>query len=94
MSWWGSVVTELNRLHSATVFEHPLGHGWILRKIAHEQVGAPEGKSRYWDEHEIDLGAKGAVIRQHDWEWAYRVGDSVGGPMGTACTVLESIIRM
>lgn len=65
------------RLDSAKVFERPLGHGWILRKIAHEQVGSPEGKGCYWDEHELVHETKGAVIQHPDWEWADRDGESV-----------------
>jgi hypothetical protein len=66
-----------HRLDSATVFERPLGHGWVLRKIAHEQVCAPEGKGCYWDEHELINEQKGAVIEHADWEWADRDADSV-----------------
>ena len=36
-----------------TVFEKPLIKGWILRKLAHGEVGAPPGKGCYWDEHEL-----------------------------------------
>jgi hypothetical protein len=66
-----------HRRDSATVFDRPLEHGWTLRKIAHEQVGAPEGKSCYWDEHEVIHEEKQAVIQHQDWEWADRDGDSV-----------------
>ncbi len=66
-----------HRLDSATVFERPLGHGWVLRKIAHEQVGAPEGKGCYWDEHELVHDEKGVVLNHPDWEWADRDGNSV-----------------
>lgn len=66
-----------NRMDSATIFERPLVHGWMLRKIAHEQVGAPEGKSCYWDEHEVVHVEKGEVLQHPDWEWADRDGDSI-----------------
>ncbi len=48
-----------------------------MRKIAHEQVGAPEGKGCYWDEHELVHNDKGAVLQHPDWEWAERDGDWV-----------------
>jgi hypothetical protein len=65
------------RSDSATIFERPLRHCWMLRKIAHEQSGAPEGKSCYWDEHELIHQEKGSVIQHPDWEWADRDGDSI-----------------
>ena len=60
---------------ACTVFEKPLPAGWILRKYAHAQTGAPPGKGCYWDEHELE-DSQG--IRRHtfpDWEWADRDGD-------------------
>ncbi|MBX3747053.1 MAG: hypothetical protein KF833_17230 [Verrucomicrobiae bacterium] len=74
---WNLIEERGHRMDSATVFERPLGHGWVLRKIAHEQVGAPEGKGCYWDEHELVHNEKGAVLQHPDWEWADRDGDSV-----------------
>ncbi len=59
------------------VFEKPLVHGWLLRKYAHAEVGAPPGKGCYWDEHELEHGESG---RRHDgakWEWADRDGKSL-----------------
>jgi hypothetical protein len=52
------------------VFEKPLAHGWILRKIAHAEVGAPKGKSCYWDEHELLNSGSGKRVKFPDWEWA------------------------
>ncbi len=57
------------RSNDMMIFEKPLAHGWILRKIAHAQVGAPPGKGCYWDEHEL-VDGNGAVERCPDWEWA------------------------
>lgn len=51
------------------VFEKPLPKGWILRKVAHAQVGSPKGKGVYWDEHEL-ISADGVVEKFSDWEWA------------------------
>jgi hypothetical protein len=52
------------------VFEKPLDHGWVLRKIAHSEVGAPPGKGCYWDEHELWHSSSDERIKYRDWEWA------------------------
>ena len=52
------------------VFDKPAPDGWVLRKIAHAEVGAPVGKGCYWDEHELVHPARDAVIRRPQWEWA------------------------
>lgn len=53
-----------------TVFEKLLPGGWVLRKFAHEQVGAPPGKGCYWDEHELEHSASRTLLEGKDWEWA------------------------
>ena len=53
-----------------TVFEKPLPCGWLLRKRAHAQVGAPPGKGCYWDEHEMEHGESGKRLDGAKWEWA------------------------
>ncbi len=53
-----------------TVFEKTLSHGWILRKYAHAQIGAPPGKGCYWDEHELEQVVTGNRIDGATWEWA------------------------
>jgi hypothetical protein len=53
-----------------TRFEKPLRGGWILRKIAHGEIGSPPGKGCYWDEHEVVHPASGQRISGADWEWA------------------------
>lgn len=58
------------RWNSWTIFEKPLAHDWVLRKIAHEQVDHPPGKGCYWDQHELRNTKTHAVIEQPDWEWA------------------------
>jgi len=52
------------------LFEKPLPRGWVLRKIAHAEIGAPPGKGCYWDEHELRHSASGLRIACPDWEWA------------------------
>jgi hypothetical protein len=57
---------------SCDIFEKPLAHGWVLRKLAHAQVGAPQGKSSYWDEHELENKRLGLLLEKKNWEWAER----------------------
>ncbi len=52
------------------VFEIPLAHGWMLRKLARAQVGPPPGKGVYFDEHELVHPASGRALMRHAWEWA------------------------
>lgn len=51
------------------VFEKPIDDGWVLRKYAHAEIGAPPGKGCYWDEHEL-VAADGTATPKPDWEWA------------------------
>lgn len=55
------------------LFDKPLAHGWLLRKIAH--IGSGRGKSCYWDEHELLHPATGGRIPCPAWEWADLDGD-------------------
>ncbi len=60
-----------DRNKAVTVFEKDLGGGgWLLRKLAHEEIGAPVGKGCYWDEHELERPEHGVKIACPDWEWA------------------------
>jgi hypothetical protein len=52
------------------VFEKPAHGGWILRKIAHAEIGSRAGKGFYWDEHELVHSASELCIARPDWEWA------------------------
>ena len=52
------------------VFEKSLDNGWVLRKLAHAECGAPAGKGCYWDEHELLHPASGQRTTCHHWEWA------------------------
>lgn len=60
---------ENGRHDNCTVFEKTMG-SWTLRKLAHEQVGAPPGKGCYWDEHELESARKHVRFGFPDWEWA------------------------
>ena len=62
-------------------FEKPLPHGWTLRKLAHAEVGAPQGKSVYWDEHEL-RHASGERVPCPDWEWAEVDGNRLAWAKG------------
>ena len=67
-----SLVRRKNRSewNDTTVFEKKLRGGWILRKFAHEQAGAPPGKGFYWDEHELEHAESGELVSGKGWEWA------------------------
>lgn len=56
--------------HRTDVFEKPVADGWVLRKLAHADVGPPEGKGCYWDEHELVHRSSGASTAYPQWEWA------------------------
>lgn len=74
-----TLTTKLSevRLDSCDAFEKPLAGGWTLRKLAHAQIGQGQGKSVYWDEHEVENAKLGALFQHPKWEWAERDGDSV-----------------
>ena len=74
--WTRTGRTENGRHDAITYFEKELPQGGTLRKICHEQVGAPKGKGCYWDEHEL-VSKSGDQSSYPDWEWAERVGDSI-----------------
>jgi hypothetical protein len=68
---WRLVAEDnVERLKNLDVFEKAAGCGWVLRKLAHSEVGAPPGKGCYWDEHELESEEIGECIRKGDWEWA------------------------
>jgi hypothetical protein len=52
------------------IFEKQLPVNWVLRKIAHAQIGPPAGKGCYWDEHVLFHPQSGTEIKYPDWEWA------------------------
>jgi hypothetical protein len=52
------------------IFDKPVHRGWVLRKVAHAEVGAPPGKGCYWDEHELVHVTSERRISCPDWEWA------------------------
>ncbi len=62
--------TTVSPSASFTVFDKPLAHGWLIRKVAHEQLDSPPGKGCYWDEHELVNTTTGVTIAAPDWEWA------------------------
>jgi hypothetical protein len=76
-----NLVSKLSevRFDSCDLFEKPLANGWVLRKLAHAQVGPAEGKSCYWDEHELENSRLGVRIEKPDWEWAERDSVAPGG---------------
>lgn len=68
---------EISKWNSETTFEKAIPKGWIIRKIAHEQVDSPKGKGCYWDEHELINDESEAKLVFKDWEWAELDGKSV-----------------
>jgi hypothetical protein len=61
---------NLAELKDVDVFEKSLPEGWVLRKLAHAETGAPPGKGCYWDEHELVHSASDERLPCPDWEWA------------------------
>lgn len=59
------------------VFEKALPRGWVLRKYAHADVGAPPGKGCYWDEHELEHPKLDCRFPKPNWEWAELDGKTV-----------------
>lgn len=62
--------TSVSRLQELDVFEKEIGRGWILRKLAHGEIGPAPGHGCYWDEHELENSEKGIIQKFPDWEWA------------------------
>jgi len=61
---------RLGKWKDKDIFERSIGKGWLLRKIAHAESGALEGKGPYWDEHELVNPTSDSVIACPKWEWA------------------------
>ena len=61
---------RVGRWKDHVIFEKPCPGGWVLRKIAHAEVGAPPGKGCYWDEHALIQPSSGASTARPHWEWA------------------------
>jgi hypothetical protein len=53
-----------------TLFEKPATGHWRLRKLAHATIHRSQGRSVYYDTHELFNARTGAVERRDDWEWA------------------------
>jgi hypothetical protein len=73
---------ENGKWNAEAIFEKRIDDRWTLRKIAHEEVGAPPGKGCYWDEHEL-RGKDSTVLSLPSWEWAdVDTGDVVWAERG------------
>jgi len=68
--WSLKETVHVGKWKDKVVFEKPCANGWILRKVAHAEVGAPPGKGCYWDEHELFHPASSRSIECPKWEWA------------------------
>lgn len=62
--------SKLGKWKNIHIFEKRLTADWVLRKIAHSEIGAPPGKGCYWDEHSLYNAKSEATIALPDWEWA------------------------
>lgn len=67
---WKLLEKQGTHYNHVTIFTKPLPKNWILRKFAHEQIGSPEGKGCYWDEHELMNTNSDTHIPCEHWEWA------------------------
>jgi hypothetical protein len=67
---WSAIPCAPWKLQQKDLFEIKIGKSWGLRKPAHAEIGAPEDKSAYWDEHELILTVEGLTIPCPSWEWA------------------------
>lgn len=74
--WLLKSTAENGKWNSEFIFEKTLPQKWILRKIAHAQVGSPKGKGCYWDEHQIQNNT-GEIIFKPTWEWAEWVDEAI-----------------
>jgi hypothetical protein len=68
--WTMKEVNAGKRNVTRVVFEKPCAGGWVLRKVAHAEVGASPGKGCYWDEHELIEPSSGVSVPKPRWEWA------------------------
>jgi hypothetical protein len=68
--WTLEATVENGKWNTCDVFEKPLAHGWILRKFARAETGAPPGKGCYWDEHELEQPRSRQRLAFPHWEWA------------------------
>lgn len=59
-----------DKYQGARLFEKLLPKGWVLRKLAFAEIGAPPGRGCYWDAHEMRHESTGAVLAFPEWEWA------------------------
>jgi hypothetical protein len=68
--WTMKETVRVGKSKDKVIFEKACPGGWVLRKVAHAEVGAPPGKGCYWDEHELIQSSSGASIACPQWEWA------------------------
>lgn len=68
--WTMKETVRVGKWKDKIIFEKPCPGGWLLRKVAHAEIGAPPGKGCYWDEHELVHSSSGESIACPQWEWA------------------------
>lgn len=75
--WTFKGKTSVGKWKDQFIFEKPCNAGWLLRKVAHAETGAPPGKGCYWDEHELVHLSSGVSIQCPHWEWAEIDGERI-----------------
>lgn len=94
--WTLKETVRVGRWKDKVVFEKPCPGGWVLRKFAHAEVGAPPGKGCYWDEHELVQSASGASVPCLHWEWAELDGErlvwAAGGRLEAARLTVRGLV--
>ncbi len=68
--WRLKETIQTGKWKEKVIFEKSCPHDWILRKIAHAELGAPPGKGCYWDEHELIHPVSNNPLARPQWEWA------------------------
>jgi hypothetical protein len=67
--WTLKETVPIGKCKDKVIFEKRCPGGWVLRKIAHAEVGVPPGRGCYWDEHELIYSSSGASMVFPQWEW-------------------------
>jgi hypothetical protein len=94
--WTLQETAKVGKCKQKVVFDKPATGGWVLRKIAHAEIGAPKGKGCYWDEHELVHEASGRSMAYPQWEWAELDGErlvwATGGRLEASSLTAQGIV--
>ncbi|HET7844160.1 MAG TPA: hypothetical protein VFL14_08420 [Xanthomonadales bacterium] len=67
---WELLRARKGRDDAPAIFEKPVDARWNLRKLAHATLWRRQGRSVYFDTHELRNARTGECIELDDWEWA------------------------